>query len=167
MPQNFVQPTTLEIASNRRDYENKTREIERLTVKLERLKKTLRCSYCGAPHYCGGYCAACYMRVRSGKPLVRKGYAKKTAEKVRQFARTSCYKKVYGTMPTEGTDMDAFATFLIGTAQNDDVETVAKLWLLDGISLEQIGTQMKHSKQWCSQRIDSLCRFARKAINNK
>lgn len=163
---NFVvDPTPTEIASNARDYQVKIRKIEKLTEELVRLKKTLRCCYCGAPHYSGGYCASCYVRVKAGKPLKRR--STRTAEKGRAFARNSCYRKIYGTLPAPEIDLNEFARMVVEAAPDDQSRKIAQLYLLDGYTAERIGVVFSKTKQWAGQRIDWLCRFVRKAVNNK
>lgn len=155
-----IDPTPAEIAANAKDYQTKTRKIEQLTKELKKLKKSLRCSYCGGPHYSGGYCTACYGRIATGKPLKRT--AIRSPEQGKIFARTHCYRKVYGTSPTPDADLTEFAQMIVDAAPNTEMQTLAEMWLFDGMTLEKIGFAVKRSKQWVTQRIDSLCRTVKR-----
>lgn len=93
-PRRKIQPTDDEVKENERKYLETISKLEAIEKEYNEIKNSLRCRYCGNPHYAGGYCAACRQRLASGMSLER-GKKKKEPEQ-RPGNITRIYEKTFG-----------------------------------------------------------------------
>lgn len=77
----IIMPTAEEQQANFKDYQEKKARMDELQAEYERIKKSLKCSYCGDTHYIGGYCRSCYQYIRSYGTLERKYQERKENQK--------------------------------------------------------------------------------------
>lgn len=66
-----VEPTDEEVQENDKKYIETIQKLNALEEEYKQIKSTLKCRYCGAPHYSDGYCNACYSRIKAGLPVKR------------------------------------------------------------------------------------------------
>lgn len=157
-----IMPSPEEIAENEKAYLEQAAIVERLEAELRAAKGALRCRFCGASHYTQGFCSPCYSRAKNGLPLNR--VVRRSKYAVSNYAQQQIYSKVYFSAPSADFDLQGWAESIVNGAKDKTMKEVARMWLLDGKTLAQIGAEMNYTRQWASLLMDKFANILRESI---